>query len=181
MKPNQKLKLKDKFKNDKHKAGFTLIELLVVVSIISLMSSIMLVAFRNANLKARNSRWLADVSQLQKAYELYYDDHSTYPNADSHIPVDALRPYASTIATAATQYEGSYFALSPSGVAIADNGSACVMLHKGYFIAIGAAAPNKDTLNDGGIEPAYYERIGGDFKIFNSGVPGTYTTTCPDY
>ncbi len=63
---------------NKSKKGFTLIELLVVVSIISLLSSVLLVAFSSARSKARDARRRSDLAQIAKALELYYDQNNTY-------------------------------------------------------------------------------------------------------
>ncbi|MCX6797480.1 MAG: prepilin-type N-terminal cleavage/methylation domain-containing protein [Candidatus Doudnabacteria bacterium] len=61
-------------------AGFTLIELLVVISIIGLLASVVLVSLNSARAKARNAKRVADLSQIQKALELYYNDNNGYPN-----------------------------------------------------------------------------------------------------
>ncbi|MFH1522592.1 MAG: type II secretion system protein [Patescibacteria group bacterium] len=61
------------------KNGFTLIELLVVISIIGLLSSMAVYAINSARLKARDIKRLADLKQIQKALELYYDNHNQYP------------------------------------------------------------------------------------------------------
>lgn len=59
--------------------GFTLIELLVVISIISLISSIILVSVSKTRAKAKDTKRRADLSQLTKALELYYEDNGHYP------------------------------------------------------------------------------------------------------
>jgi prepilin-type N-terminal cleavage/methylation domain-containing protein len=176
-------------KNKKNRnSGFTLIELLVVISLISLMSSIMLVTFKDAKQKAKETRWKADVAQLQKAYELYFQDHNYYPFANGPIPVAELQPYSQGLTTDFLQGEGSYFALSrgqssdPVYVGISDDGSNCIRIHNGYLLAIGATSPNNETINDGGIDNAYYEKIGGDYKLYY-GTPGLYGAgnICADY
>lgn len=65
----------------KHKSsrGFTLIELLVVISIIALLASVVLVAINNARTKARNAKRVADVNQISKALELFYNYCANYP------------------------------------------------------------------------------------------------------
>jgi prepilin-type N-terminal cleavage/methylation domain-containing protein len=52
--------------------GFTLIELLVVISVIGLLASVLLVSINGARVKARDTKRVADISQIQKAMELYY-------------------------------------------------------------------------------------------------------------
>jgi type II secretion system protein G len=63
----------------KTRRGFTLIELLVVIAIIGLLSTIVMVFYGNAREKARDSRRLADLKQMQTALELYYTDIGDYP------------------------------------------------------------------------------------------------------
>jgi len=63
----------------KSKKGFTLIELLVVIAIIGLLSTIVIVFYGNARVKARDARRLADLKQMQTALELYYTDEADYP------------------------------------------------------------------------------------------------------
>ena len=60
--------------------GFTLIELLVVIAIIGLLSTLAVVALNSARMKARDSKRVADMKQLQTALELYFNDKSAYPD-----------------------------------------------------------------------------------------------------
>ncbi len=64
-----------------NKKGFTLIELLIVVAIIGLLSTLAVVSLGSARVKARDSKRLADLKQLQTALELYYTDQNAYPPA----------------------------------------------------------------------------------------------------
>jgi len=66
-----------------NKKGFTLIELLVVIAIIGLLSTLAVVALGSAREKARDSKRLSDIKQVQTALELYYTDQSTYPSGSS--------------------------------------------------------------------------------------------------
>jgi len=68
-----------------NKKGFTLIELLVVIAIIGLLSTLAVVALGNARLKARDSKRLSDLKQMQTALELYYTDKNGYPIAVSPV------------------------------------------------------------------------------------------------
>ena len=59
--------------------GFTLIELLVVIAIIGLLSTLAVVALNSARQKARDSKRVSDVKQIQTALELYFNDNDAYP------------------------------------------------------------------------------------------------------
>ncbi len=65
--------------------GFTLIELLVVIAIIGLLSTLAVVALNSARQKARDSKRVADVKQIQTALELYFADKNGYPAAASAV------------------------------------------------------------------------------------------------
>ncbi|OIO06599.1 hypothetical protein CO115_00980 [Candidatus Falkowbacteria bacterium CG_4_9_14_3_um_filter_36_9] len=64
---------------NKNKNGYTLIELLFVVVIIGLISTVAIVSFNNSRAKARDAKLLNDVYVLQKALDMYFDDHGEYP------------------------------------------------------------------------------------------------------
>lgn len=59
--------------------GFTLVELLVVVAIISILASIALPNFQNAQIKAKVTAAFAEMRSLATAIEAYQLDHNTYP------------------------------------------------------------------------------------------------------
>lgn len=65
----------------RNEKGFTLIELLVVIAVIGLLSSIILASLNTARKKGRDARRLSDMKQLQTALELYYSDHTAYPES----------------------------------------------------------------------------------------------------
>jgi len=64
--------------------GFTLIELLVVIAIIGLLASIVLVSLNSARNKARDTRRISDLNQIQLALEFFYDTYSRYPTTAGH-------------------------------------------------------------------------------------------------
>lgn len=61
--------------------GFTLVEMLIVVAIIGLLSSTILIGLGPARAKARDTRRIADLRQIQNGLENYYSDKSTYPGS----------------------------------------------------------------------------------------------------
>ncbi|HOK97150.1 MAG TPA: prepilin-type N-terminal cleavage/methylation domain-containing protein [Candidatus Paceibacterota bacterium] len=63
--------------------GFTLIEMLIVITIIALLASLILVGMGGARAKARDSRRIADLHNLQNALELYYAKYYFYPEPQS--------------------------------------------------------------------------------------------------
>lgn len=70
------------------KKGFTLIELLVVIAIIALLSSVVLAALSSARTKARDARRISDIRQIQRAIDLYADDHGgLYPTSANFVTV----------------------------------------------------------------------------------------------
>lgn len=77
----------------KNKKGFTLIELLVVIAIIGLLSTLAVVALTSARTKARDSKRVADMKQVQTAMELYYSANNTYPTCSGLVSTcTALAP-----------------------------------------------------------------------------------------
>ncbi|MEN9913282.1 MAG: hypothetical protein RLY66_690 [Candidatus Parcubacteria bacterium] len=60
--------------------GFTLIELLVVISIIGMLSSIVMVSVASARTKARDSKRLQQIRQIDLAVQLYVSDNNRAPN-----------------------------------------------------------------------------------------------------
>lgn len=65
------------------KKGFTLIELLVVMVILGILAVIGLSSFYSAQFKSRDAKRKADLGQVQRALEMYFNDYSSYPAAFS--------------------------------------------------------------------------------------------------
>jgi type II secretion system protein G len=67
----------------KSNRGFTLIELLVVISIIGLLSTVAMTSLNGARTKARDTRRLMDIKNIQIALELYKAQYGEYPEENS--------------------------------------------------------------------------------------------------
>lgn len=67
----------------KSRAGFTLIELLVVIAIIGILSAVVLTTLEGARTKARDTRRVHDIKQLQLALEQYYLSNGHYPRTQN--------------------------------------------------------------------------------------------------
>ncbi len=61
------------------KKAFTLIELLVVIVIIGIIASLTFVALNSVRAKARDTKRIADIRNLQSALEIYKNDNGVYP------------------------------------------------------------------------------------------------------
>ena len=63
--------------------AFTLIELLIVISILGVLATIGLVAFRSAQFRGRDAQRKSDLKQISSALELYFSDYGRYPTSSS--------------------------------------------------------------------------------------------------
>jgi general secretion pathway protein G len=104
-----------------NKKGFTLIELLVVIAIIGLLSTLAVVALGSAREKARDSKRLSDVKQVQNALELYYNDQNEYPTAAA--PGITLGAAANACLNAATGFTTTGCTDAYMGLVPADPGA----------------------------------------------------------
>ena len=81
----------------KNKAGFTLIELLVVIAIIGLLSTLSILALNTARARARDTKRVADVKQIQTALEMAFNDMGVYPLTASVTAGGAIKNTAGTV------------------------------------------------------------------------------------
>ncbi|MFA5644268.1 MAG: LamG-like jellyroll fold domain-containing protein [Patescibacteria group bacterium] len=65
------------------KFAFTLVELLVVIAIIGILATLAIVSIQNTRSKARDTKRIADIKQIQTALELYFNDNGSYPVSTS--------------------------------------------------------------------------------------------------
>jgi len=116
--------------------GFTLIELLVVIAIIAILTSIVTANLGSARQKARDTKRVSDVKQLQLALALYADANSNkYPAtlaslASTYIPAIPTPPSG----TSQTAY--SYAALG--------SGTSCTNYHLGILLEVSSNSVLQD-------------------------------------
>ena len=60
-----------------------MLELLVVIAIIGLLSTVAVTALGNARMKARDTKRIADLKQLELALDLNYDKHGSYTQPEA--------------------------------------------------------------------------------------------------
>jgi len=86
---------------NKKEKGFTLLELLVVIGIIGLLASILVINLTSARRRARDTKRVADIRNIQTATEDYYGKNGKYPTIISDLvsgtqiamwPLDPLAP-----------------------------------------------------------------------------------------
>lgn len=63
--------------------GFTLIEILVVIAILGILSSVILSALNDARQRSRNTAYLSQIREYQKALSLYYSERGSYPGSSA--------------------------------------------------------------------------------------------------
>ena len=92
--------------NKTKKQGFTLIELLVVIAIIGILATLAVVALQNARQSARDAKRIADITQMQTALELFFNDHGMYPSSIGTSIASGGLTYMSIVPTAPSPADG---------------------------------------------------------------------------
>ncbi|TSC91788.1 MAG: Uncharacterized protein CEN90_252 [Parcubacteria group bacterium Licking1014_17] len=87
-------------------------ELLVVIAIIAILATILLLQLGTARAKSRDTKRIADITQVRTAIEQYFDDNSHYPVNNTQTEMDKLAPYLTKVpqdplASACTGYTGT--------------------------------------------------------------------------
>ncbi len=98
------------------KKGFTLVELLVVIAIIGLLATVAVIALGSARAKARDSKRIADVRNIQSALEQYFSDAGGYPSEIAAVTLGAAadNTICSTSAISGTCTGTTYMGLIPA-------------------------------------------------------------------
>jgi prepilin-type N-terminal cleavage/methylation domain-containing protein len=119
----------------KFKKGFTLVELLVVIAIIGILSSVVVVSLNSARSKARDTKRVADISNLRIALETYNNANSQYPQTLSVLKTGGYISDAPADPQDGTAY--SYAALG--------SGTTCSSYHLGDILETAHSALSNDT------------------------------------
>lgn len=143
----------------KNQKGFTLLELLVVIGIIGLLASILVINLTSARRRARDTKRIADIRNLQTASEDFYGKKGKYPAlisemvTDGQIPNWPLDPLAPSGTTCTVNSDLCYWyasytpsgALGPQsyhyGASLEDTGSALLNQDRDCNSTSGAGCP----------------------------------------
>jgi len=140
----------------KKSKGFTLIELLVVIAIIGILATIVLVSLNSARSKARDTKKVADLRQIQLVLEMYYNDNSAYPVAATctnatyntmastvqtagyatQLPIDTTYMYGATASsyTLKTTLEATVYTTGPLSTDIDGTSNVCTCADPVYCV-----------------------------------------------
>ncbi|HKM53331.1 MAG TPA: type II secretion system major pseudopilin GspG [Isosphaeraceae bacterium] len=83
----------------KNQAGFTLIEIMVVILILGLLATIVVQSLRGATDKAKRTKAMADIHEIQTALDRYYLDNGFYPTTDQGLQALVTRPNSGRVPT----------------------------------------------------------------------------------
>ncbi len=72
-----------RIKGRESSSGFTIVELLIVIVVIGILAAVTVVAFSNAQTRAKNSSTQASLKQVQKLVEMYAVENGSYPTTGS--------------------------------------------------------------------------------------------------
>ena len=149
--------------------GMSMIEILIVVAIMAVLSTVMISGMKKQISKAQDARRKADIGNLRKAFEEYYDDNESYPDLAvlANCGSAALSPYLREI-PCDPEDESSYVGFSLAG----DWGA-------GFRILTKLSNLNDRSIGDVGCDPDYGCSFGD--TSYNYGVAIGAPITAPEW
>ena len=144
------------FQKSKKQGGFTLIELMIVVTIIGILASIAVPAYRDYTIRTRVGETASVFYPVKTETAIYFSENGS-------LPVDLAA--MNRVAQGVTSYEGDYVASLSM-----DNGSVQVSLRTtvklgsaaGGFVSYTATVGSRTVINwsvDGSIDEKYWPEI----------------------
>ncbi|MBI2474140.1 MAG: type II secretion system protein [Candidatus Taylorbacteria bacterium] len=97
---------------NKRSRAFTLVELLVVIAIIGILSSVVVVSLNSSRQRARDSKRVSDIKQIQLALAMYQDLNGSYPDAVNVTNLGAFIPSIPTDPLTRVAYKYAYYTAS---------------------------------------------------------------------
>lgn len=91
---------------DWRRQGFTIVELLIVIVIIAVLAAITIVAYNGIQDRAYETRAISIADSYKKIFQMYYVDHSAYPNYEK-VCLGSTANYPATSNFSAGQCEKS--------------------------------------------------------------------------
>ncbi len=79
-------------KKDRSRAGFTLVELIIVMAIIGILAGVVLVNVGPQREKARRTRAIADIKEMDTMLEIYHADNGDYPTSQQGLQALITEP-----------------------------------------------------------------------------------------
>jgi len=119
----------------KIETGFTMIELLVVIAVIGLISSLILVSVVNSRQKARDTRRLADMAQVNTGLALYHATYQGYPAGSNGFPLGMTPTYMAGLPKEPLPADGACIGVNHTGGA--DPVPSGVPYNNYYYVASG--------------------------------------------
>jgi prepilin-type N-terminal cleavage/methylation domain-containing protein len=72
------------------RSGFTLVEMLIVIGIIGILTSVIIASTTVSRAKARDTKRISDMKEIQLGLALYYDVNKVYPAGSDITAVNIL-------------------------------------------------------------------------------------------
>lgn len=152
--------------------GFTVVELVVVMIIMAILISLSILSITSSQANARDHERLADIDQVMRGLERYYNEANAntptagrYPDA----PLATTLPTSTTLPGVATgAYTYSNSSVTPSFV-VASGAAGRVIDEQGVVNGTLTSVSDQVSTDTFVYEPAYYDAAANQWKLCGSG------------